>query len=105
MVVAQRGRGGVSRDRVYAHAILDDRLPTNELMLRTGRGKGPDRNRDLGENKVSPGSNCHVLVGKWSEMGLTHPHLTPTQIFILGDPYTCLFNLEMGAETHHPSDQ
>lgn len=101
MVVAQRGRGGVSRGGPgpcpcdIGRPVTDERIDAQD-----GTRKGT---RDLGENKVSPGSNCHVLVGKWSEMmGLTHPHLTPTQIFILGNPYTCLFNLELDAETHHP---
>lgn len=72
-----------------------------ESLLGTGRVKGPDAKSHLGENKVSPGSNCHVLVGKWSEMGLTHPHPYPIPIFVLGNPYTCLFNLEMGTGTQH----
>lgn len=76
-------------------------LSTMELLLGTGRVKGPDAKSHLGENKVSPGPNCHVLVGKWSEMGLTHPHPYPIPIFVLGNPYTCLFNLEMGAGTQH----
>lgn len=52
-----------------------------------------DEKSALGENKVSRvRKSMHILVGEWSEMGLTHPHPHPIRIFILGNPYTCLFN-------------